>query len=154
VNEPTSVPSVVNMLTLYLFPAATSCVIVKVSLPPGATVSEVPDDQVLAVAPLTFIRLTVTSLVPELVTATAIRPLVASPTVKVIWVTVSSLVSMNPMVSEPIQAATAMETATVTAMSMIAATTGLKAFLLFRSFLIFGSFPPCECIRELTTNEI
>jgi hypothetical protein len=48
--------------------------------------------------------------------------------VKVTSVTVSSLVSMNPMVNEPIHAATAIETATVTAMSMMAATTGLRAF--------------------------
>ena len=91
------------------------------------------------VLPFTFIRLMVTSLVPELVIASVMLLAVVS---KVIWVIVSSLVSMNPMVSDPIHAATAMETATVTAMSMMAATTGLRAFLLFRSFFIFGSFPP------------
>ena len=65
-----------------------------------------------------------------------------------------SFVSMNPMVSDPIHAATAMETATVTAMSMMAAITGLIAFLLFRSFLIFGYFPPYEFTRELDSKEI
>ena len=68
---------------------------------------------------------------------TIIVPFEASPIVKSTSVIVSSLVSMNPMVSDPIHAATAMETATVTAMSMMAATTGLRAFLLLRSFLIF-----------------
>jgi hypothetical protein len=61
---------------------------------------------------------------------------------------------MNPIVSDPIQAATAMDTATVTAMSMIAATTGLRAFLLFRSFLILFSFPPYEFTRQLHSNQI
>ena len=127
-------PSLANMFMLYLFPAATACVIVNVSGSPGATVSEVPDDQVLAVSQLTFIMVTVVSLVPELVIDTVMLLFVASNS---IWVTVSSVVSMNPMVSEPIHAATAMETATVTAMSMMAATTGLRAFLFFRSFFIF-----------------
>jgi hypothetical protein len=38
---------------------------------------------------------------------------------------------MKPVVSAPIQTATAMLTATVTAMSMMDATTGLRAFVLF-----------------------
>ena len=100
---------------------------------------------------LTFMVVTLTSLVPELVMVNVMLSLVAS---KVIWVTVSSFVSMKPMVSDPIHAATAMETATVTAMSMIAAITGLIAFLLFRSFLIFGYFPPYEFTRELDSKEI
>ena len=57
----------------------------------------------------------------------------------------SSSVAMNPMVSAPIHAATAMLTATVTAMSMIEATTGLSAlvfFLIFLSVFIFSFIPP------------
>ena len=142
------------MFMLYLFPAVTACVIVKVSLAPESIVVEVAAVQVLAVSPLTFIIVTVASLVPELVRSTAIRPIVALPAVKSTFVTVSSLVSMNPMVSEPIHAATAMETATVTAMSMMAATTGLRAFLLFRSFFIFFYFPPCKFTGELHSKEI
>lgn len=136
---PTSVPSMSYKLTAYLLPAATACVIVNVSEAPGATVSEVPDDHVLAISPLTLTFLTVKLLVPELVTCTTMLP--GLPILKSTSVIVSSLVSMYPMVSEPIHAATAIETATVTAISMMAATTGLRAFLLLRSFLILCSFP-------------
>ena len=57
-------------------------------------------------------------------------------------VILSSSVCMNPIVSAPIHAATAMLTATVTAMRMIDATTGLRAFLLlFEVFhFFFNSF--------------
>ncbi len=54
----------------------------------------------------------------------------------------SCSVCMNPTLSAPIHAATAMLTATVTAMSMIDATTGLSAFLLFLKFFIFSFIPP------------
>ena len=71
--------------------------------------------------------------------------------VKVMLVILSSSVPMNPTVSAPIHAATAMLTATVTAMSMIDATTGLKALLLFLKFFIFSfytSFGIDEYVRE------
>jgi hypothetical protein len=60
-------------------------------------------------------------------------------------VTVALFEFMNPTVSAPIHAATAMLTATVTAMSMIEATTGLSAFAFFPIFLsvfIFSVIPP------------
>jgi hypothetical protein len=126
-------------LTAYLLPGVTGCVIVKFSEFPGSIVDELSGDQVLEISPFTLMFLTVKLLVPELVTCTTMLP--GLPIFKSNSVIVSSLVSMYPMVSEPIHAATAMETATVTAMSMMAATTGLRAFLLFRSFFIFGSFP-------------
>jgi hypothetical protein len=49
---------------------------------------------------------------------------------------------MNPTLSAPIHAATAMLTATVTAMSMIDATTGLRALLLRLNLFIFSFIPP------------
>lgn len=61
-------------------------------------------------------------------------------------------VSMNPTVSAPIHAATAMLTATVTAMSMIDATTGLRAFAFFLIFLkvfISLSIPPLGLMSML-----
>ena len=59
---------------------------------------------------------------------------------------------MNPTVSAPIHAATAMLTATVTAMSMIDATTGLRAFaffLIFLSVFISLSIPPLGLMSML-----
>ena len=80
-------------------------------------------------------------------------------TVKVIVVAVNftlviltSSVDMNPTVSAPIHAATAMLTATVTAMSMIDATTGLSAFAFFLIFLkvfISLSIPPLGLMSML-----
>ena len=133
-------------LTAYLLPAATVCVIVNVSGSPGATVSELPDDQSAKsiISPLTLMFLTVKLLVPELVTCTT---MLSGAVVNSTSVIVSSLVSMYPMVSEPIHAATAIETATVTAISMMAATTGLRAFLLLRSFFIFSSFHPLSSLE-------
>jgi hypothetical protein len=65
----------------------------------------------------------------------------------------SCSVCINPTLSAPIHAATAMLTATVTAMSMIDATTGLSAFLLFLKFFIFSFIPPFginEYVDEIT----
>ena len=78
---PTSVPSMSYKLTAYLLPAFTVCVIVNVSGAPGATVSELPDNQSAKsiISPLTLMFLTVKLLVPELVTCTTILPVVALP---------------------------------------------------------------------------
>mgnify|MGYP007056089562 CR=1 FL=1 len=87
--------------------------------------------------PLTEASTIIKPLVPWF--ATEITIALSSAVVPVNWtpVILSSSVAMNPIVSAPIHAATAMLTATVTAMSMIDATTGLSAFLLRLKFFIF-----------------
>src|SRR3990170_4420032 len=82
------------------------------------------------------------AVVPVLVAFTYMRSVLV---LNVMLVILNSSVPMNPIVSAPIHAATAMLTATVTAMSMIEATTGLSAlafFLIFLSVFIFSFIPP------------
>ena len=146
-------PSFANMVRAYLLPASIPFPVLYSTV----RVAELPESIASGMSvsvtrlPLIFSIVTVASLVPELIRDMTV---VLALGVNTTFVTVISVVSMNPMVSDPIHAATAMETATVTAMSMMAATTGLRAFLLFRSFFIFGYFPPCEFTRELDSKEI
>ena len=93
--------------------------------------------------------LIVAAFVPVLEALRTILPFVASPTVNVMLVILTSSVPMNPTVRAPIHAATAMLTATVTAMSMIDATTGLRAFLLFLKFFISLFIPPLGLMSML-----
>jgi hypothetical protein len=74
--------------------------------------------------------------VPRFFSATVTVPPLGKPT----DVICNCSVTINPMVNEPIQVATARLTATVTAISMIEAITGLSAFLLRRKFLILLFF--------------
>ena len=98
----------------------------------------------MGAAPFTVTPFNVTAVVPVFFAMTTMKSVVVL-FVKVMLVILSSSVPMNPTVSAPIHAATAMLTATVTAMSMIEATTGLSAlvfFLIFLSVFIFSFIPP------------
>jgi len=89
-------------------------------------------------SPLMSIIDIATLVLPVLITDTTMVAAGSGDTpvpVKAMLVIVTSFVSMKPMLSDPIHAATAMETATVTATSIMAATTGFKAFLFLSIFL-------------------
>ena len=114
-------------------------VVITICVPEFAEIDSSKPDTVLCCRLFTQASLMVTGDVPVLLTVKVIAVLV-----KVMLVILTSSVDMNPTVSAPIHAATAMLTATVTAMSMIDATTGLSAFAFFLNFLkvfIFSFYP-------------
>jgi hypothetical protein len=130
---------------------------IMICVPEFAEIEESKPVTVLCCRLFTQASLIVTGLVPVLLTVKVIVVLV-----KVMLVILTSSVDMNPTVSAPIHAATAMLTATVTAISMIDATTGLSAFAFFLIFLnvfISLSIPPLglmsmlerQCHLNLTT---
>jgi hypothetical protein len=144
--EPTAVPLESYRSTLYGLPLDQFTLgIVRVPVAPDCKVVPFPLKPGLS-ALFTFTCPIVTAFVPVFfnVRTIVLVPLPEVPP-KVMVVIVIEDVFVNPIVSAPIHAATAMLTATVTAMSMIEATTGLRAFLLFNIF-IFLSIPPSRLL--------